>query len=66
MTTDAGRHSTSRQLTTSQVAVYGRCSEVQIRRWCREGKLKHTWTPLGRLFERDDVEAFFVSRREAE
>lgn len=30
--------------------------------WCRTGRLRFTWSPLGRLVDRDDLERVIAER----
>jgi excisionase family DNA binding protein len=53
-------------LTTTEVAVLARVTRATVARWARDGRLRHSSTPGGRLrFARADVLAALAGERAA-
>ena len=50
-------------LTTGQVARRLQISESRVVQLAREGKIEHEMTPLGRLYDADDVERLAAERQ---
>lgn len=51
-------------LTASQVAVRIARTPLRVRQLANEGKLRVTWTPLGRLFDPASVDALLRDRED--
>ena len=55
----------SSELTTGQVATLLGISSERVRQLAREGRLQHRSSPLGRLYAREDAEAFNQARQQS-
>jgi excisionase family DNA binding protein len=55
----------SSELTTGQVATLLGISTERVRQLAREDRLPHRNSSLGRLYRREDVEAFDKSRQQS-